>query len=287
MAVEAYHMNVFSPQFISNNTDFVKFEHNMNHHGEFNLTGESLAVKNSESDLICNNLNSSSVFSPSTKRPRDSHFGDSDALSASAFKRRSLAFSDGELLTMIQNQQQSEIDRFVAQQTEKLRTEIKTRQKTQTRMLAFAVQNAILKKLKERDDEIARLRNANWVLQERANSLYVENQIWREIAQTNEANATNLRTNLDQVLAQIETFPNAGNDLNAAESSCGSCVEGGETVSAVGNGGCKRCGEREASVLVLPCRHLCLCTVCGSALVRTCPVCDSVMNASVHINMSF
>ncbi|KAG7542201.1 Zinc finger RING-type [Arabidopsis thaliana x Arabidopsis arenosa] len=303
MAVQAHHMNIFS-QLISSNRDCVKFQENMNH-GEFDftggevplITGESFAVdplaakanfNKSESGLSYN----FTVPPPSTKRPREFQFRDSNA----PVKRRSVAFDspppsliNAELVSQIQNQQQSEIDRFVAHQTEKLRIEIEARQQTQTRMLASAVQNAIAKKLKEKDDEIVRIRNLNWVLQERVKSLYVETQIWRDIAQTNEANANTLRTNLDQVLAQIETFPTASAVVeDDVESSCGSCCGdgGGEAVTAV-SGGCKRCGEREASVLVLPCRHLCLCTVCGgSALLRTCPVCDSVMNASVHVNMS-
>ncbi|KAL1205244.1 E3 ubiquitin-protein ligase BOI [Cardamine amara subsp. amara] len=311
MAVEAHHMNIFSPQFITSNIDCVKFQQNMNH-GEFELaaagevpfiTGESLAVDplaipatkanfiKSESSLTYN-FNTSTVPPPSIKRQREFHFRDSDAQFASAVKRRSVAFGspspsliDAELVSQIQNQQQSEIDRFVAQQTEKLRIEIEARQQTQTRILAFAVQNAIAKKLKEKDDELVRIRNLNWVLQERMKSLYVENQIWRDIAQTNETNANNLRTNLDQVLAQIETLPIVSAAVeDDVESSCGSCGDG-EAITAV-SGCCKRCGEREASVLVLPCRHLCLCTVCGSALLRTCPVCDLVMNASVHVNMS-
>ncbi|KAJ0247099.1 E3 ubiquitin-protein ligase BOI [Hirschfeldia incana] len=225
----------------------------------------------------------------STKRPRGSQYLDTDANLAPAVKRRSGAFGlsssliNAELLCQIQNQQQLEIDRFVAQRTEKLRIEIEGCQRTQTRMLASAVRNAIAKKLKEKDDEIVRVRNVNFVLQERVKSLCVENQIWRDIAQTNEAHANNLRTNLDQVLAQIETLQPAVED--DAESSCGSWVEGGEAIRAVSSG-CKRCGESEASVLVLPCRHLCLCAVCGSASLRTCPVCGSVTNASVHVNMS-
>ncbi|VVB12375.1 unnamed protein product [Arabis nemorensis] len=262
-------------------------------HGEFNLTaGESFAVEpfnKSESGLTSYNLNNSSSVllpPPSAKRQRENFEF------ASAVKRRPVAFGsspsliNAEFVSQIQNQQQSEIDRFVAQQTEKLRIEIEAKQRTQTRMLVSAVQNAIVKKLKEKDDEIVRIRNLNWVLQERVKSLYVENQIWRDLAQTNEANANNLRTNLEHVLAQIETFPTASNAVeDDAESSCGSCGDDGEAVRAV-SGVCKRCGEREASVLVLPCRHLCLCTVCGSALLRTCPVCDLVMNASVHVNMS-
>ncbi|CAA0395846.1 unnamed protein product [Arabidopsis thaliana] len=302
MAVQAHHMNIFS-QFP--NRDCVKFQENMNH-GEFDfsggevplITGESFSVDPLAAKANFNKAESGLSYNftvppLSTKRQRDFQFSDSNA----PVKRRSVAFDssspssliNAELVSQIQNQQQSEIDRFVAQQTEKLRIEIEARQQTQTRMLASALQNVIAKKLKEKDDEIVRIRNLNWVLQERVKSLYVENQIWRDIAQTNEANANTLRTNLDQVLAQLETFPTTSAVVeDDAESSCGSCCGdgGGEAVTAV-SGGCKRCGEREASVLVLPCRHLCLCTVCGgSALLRTCPVCDMVMNASVHVNMS-
>lgn len=270
----------------------------MNHGGVPFVTGESLAVdplakarfNKSESGLTYK-FNSSSVLPPSAKRPRGSQYLGSDAQFASPVKRRSGAFGlassliNAELVSQIQNQQQSEIDRFVAQQTEKLRIEVETRQRTQTRMLASTFQNAITKKLKEKDNEIVRMRNLNWILQERVKSIYVENQIWRDMAQTNEAHANNLRTNLDQVLAQVQTLPTAPTVVEDDASSCGSYVEGGEGIKAVG-GSCKQCGEREACVLVLPCRHLCLCTVCGSALLRTCPVCDSVMNASVHVNMS-
>src|SRR5690606_31343258 len=89
------------------------------------------------------------------------------------------------------------------------------------------------------------------------------------------------RTNLDQVLAQMEALQTAATVVeDDAESSCGRCVEGSEAIRAVSSG-CKRCGDREAIVLVLPCRHLCLCTVCCSASLRTCPVCGSVMNTSL------
>lgn len=232
------------------------------------------------------------------KRQRDYAF-DSDAL-MTAQKRRSVAFSptasliEAQLVSQM-HQQQSDINSFVAQQTQTLRLELEARQRTQTWSLASAVQSAIDKKLKQRDEEIVRMRKLNYVLQERAKSLYVENQILRDLAQTSEATANTLRSNLEHVLAQVGELPATvatGGDVfhppveEDAVSSCGSCdgADGGD-VTAV-TGGCKRCVERTASVLVLPCRHLCLCTICGSALLQACPVCDTVMNASVHVNMS-
>ncbi|CAH8289589.1 unnamed protein product [Eruca vesicaria subsp. sativa] len=227
------------------------------------------------------------------KRQRDYAF-DSDVIMTPQ-KRRCDAFAPqaslvtAQLVSQIQ-QQQADIDRFVAQETQTLRLELEARQRTQTLSLASAFQSAIVKKLRQRDDEIVRMGKLNYVLQERVKSLYVENQILRDLAQTSEATANTLRSNLEHVLAQVDELPATGGDVfhpsveeDDAVSSSGSC-DGGDVTAVIG--GCKRCGERTASVLVLPCRHLCLCTVCGSALLQACPVCDTVMNASVHVNMS-
>ncbi|XP_010494572.1 PREDICTED: BOI-related E3 ubiquitin-protein ligase 1-like [Camelina sativa] len=294
MAVEARHMNLFSSQYITNRECVKPQMNNNNGGGGFPVTiGDQNLQYQLQSDLT--NYN----FNQSTKRQRDATTFDNTPCQIASQKRRSISeFSpssliDAELVSQIQ-QQNSEIDRFVAQQTETLRIELEARQRTQTRMLASAVQNAILKNLKAKDEEIVRVGKLNWVLQERVKSLYVENQIWRDLAQTNEATANNLRSNLEQVLAQVDDLDLVRRPLvvaeDDAESSCGSCCDGEKNVTVtetVVNGGCRRCGELTASVLVLPCRHLCLCTVCGSsALLQKCPVCDMVMNASVHVNMS-
>lgn len=163
-------------------------------------------------------------------------------------------------------------------------------------MLACVIQETIAKKLKEKDEEIQRIGKLNWALQERVKSLSAENQVWRELAQTNETTANYLRNNLEQVMAHVKEGFNHAAAEEDTESSCGSngpaenardtalMVDGGRSGSSLVRM-CKNCGVRESSVLVLPCRHLCLCNVCGST-VRKCPVCDCGMDASVHVNLS-
>ncbi|KAL2341497.1 hypothetical protein Fmac_009437 [Flemingia macrophylla] len=184
--------------------------------------------------------------------------------------------------------QQSEIDRVLAHHNEKMRMEIEEQKMRQTRMLISAIQEAMEKKLKEKDEEIQRMGKLNWALQERVKSLCMENQIWRELAQTNETTANYLRSNLEQVLAHVGEEHAAMAD-DDAQSSCGSndTAEAGKDTAAAGGGGwlCRSCGVRESVVLLLPCRHLCLCTMCGST-IRKCPICDSGMDASVHVNLS-
>ncbi|KAE9597322.1 hypothetical protein Lal_00007689 [Lupinus albus] len=179
--------------------------------------------------------------------------------------------------------QHSEIDRFIALHTEKVRMELEEQNVMQSRKLVSVIQYTVEKKLMEKDEEIDRITKLNWLLQERVKSICAENQIWRELAHTNEATAISLRTNLEQVLAaQISEDHHGGDD--DAESCCGSNCGGGgcDEVVVVGRM-CKICGVRESIVLLLPCRHLCLCTMCGST-TRNCPLCYSGINASVHVN---
>ncbi|KAI4306373.1 hypothetical protein L6164_029655 [Bauhinia variegata] len=216
------------------------------------------------------------------------------------------SFLDQEIIYQIQ-QQETEIDRFIAQHTEEVRMELEEQRMLQSRTLLSAIQDTMVKKLREKDEEIQRMGKLNWVLQERVKSLCVENQIWRELAQTNEATANSLRSNLEQVLAHVSTDDYrdvaAGGAAVAnpvaddAQSSCGSNSDEGDdrndtaaTAAVCGSESgsgrmCKNCGVRESIVLLLPCRHLCLCTMCGST-IRSCPVCHSGTNASVHVNFS-
>ncbi|KAG6536746.1 hypothetical protein ZIOFF_001814 [Zingiber officinale] len=114
-------------------------------------------------------------------------------------------------------------------------------------------------------------------LEERVKSLCVENQMWRELARSSEAVALALRADLERTLAAtVKAQAAAAED---AESCC--CGDSEEEARRA----CRCCGEREPEVLLLPCRHLCVCAACGPA-VATCPVCDCRKNGSVLVNMS-
>ncbi|KAF4350583.1 hypothetical protein CsatB_001380 [Cannabis sativa] len=220
----------------------------------------------------------------------------------------------------------SDINCFISQHTEKVRLILEHQRNLQARMLVAAFEEQMKKKLTEKDMEIIKMTKYNWVLEERVKSLCIENQLWKDLAQSNEATANSLRSNLEQLLLANVSEDNYNHNPEAvavdtaddAESCCGSNDFGREPLNdneevevgqvgkrndvvaevtgreggcddvAYGGGGrmmCRKCGVRESRVLVLPCRHLCLCTLCGSTL-RSCPVCTSVMNGSVHVNFS-
>ncbi|KAE8719984.1 putative BOI-related E3 ubiquitin-protein ligase 2 [Hibiscus syriacus] len=302
MEVEAPNMNLF-PQFIPNG-DFtcVSLVDTMQEAALYQSLCKT-SINKTDSGLT---YNVNIPVSAPRKRPRDASFVNCFDSYTVPRKNKSLGVSsvvDNGVFCQIQQQQQQEIDRLIAQHIEKVRVEIEEKWKKQSRMLFTSIQDGVVKKLKEKDVEIQRMGKLNWVLQERVKSLCLENQLWRDLAQTNEATANSLRTNLEQVLAHVGEERNANDGgltdlVDDAESSCGSCDEGWRNVVVPpqqkprealvedGKRKCRKCGEKESSVLLLPCRHLCLCSTCGSTLVGTCPVCDSLTNTSVHVNMS-
>lgn len=208
-------------------------------------------------------------------------------------------------------QQQLEVDQFITQHTQKVRMEVGERRKRYAMSLVSAIEQGIQNRLKAKEEEIENIGKLNWALEERVKSLSVENHIWRELAQTNEAKANFLRSNLEQVLAGVHNSGGArGGEaaevMDDAQSCCSSNHGGCEREDAAevgspvagGNGQressgvrnsngrkCRKCGKGESCVLLLPCRHLCLCTVCGSSQL-ICPICKSTQTASLHVNFS-
>ncbi|GAA0143273.1 hypothetical protein LIER_03997 [Lithospermum erythrorhizon] len=202
---------------------------------------------------------------------------------------------------------QLEVDRCISHHMEKVRLEMEERRRKCSRNIMAVVEESISKKLKAKEEEILKIEKLNSALVDRVKSLYVENQLWRDLAQSNEATATALRTNLEQVLTQVrdhhhhhQPYPGSVELIDDAQSCCGSNYdEGGERRNLADNvvenncsvngkinsKRCRSCGKEEACVLVLPCRHLCLCSGCDS-YVHICPVCESNKSCSLHVNLT-
>ncbi|EEF48811.1 probable BOI-related E3 ubiquitin-protein ligase 3 [Ricinus communis] len=333
MAVEAGHLNLFPPQLLGNREMMNQVEANTNIYntqmgyrlplsGTTSTTETLLPIYNSvitdsfpqktpiksESGLSYNHLPMQRKRSRESINPLLSYPTPQPNKTASP-----LSFLGQDISLQIQ-QQQLDIDHLISQHMEKVRMELEDKRKRQARRIIEAIEEGMLKRLRAKEEEIEKIGKLNWALEERVKSLCIENQIWRDLAQTNEATANALRTNLEQVLAaqvKEERTRCAGLDeaaaaaeMDDAQSCCGSSDEGEEegekrrlsercTLASrahdkdTGSSSrmCRKCRKEESCVLLLPCRHLCLCTVCGSSL-NTCPICKATKNASFHVNMS-
>ncbi|KAM0853286.1 hypothetical protein ACQ4PT_051188 [Festuca glaucescens] len=186
-----------------------------------------------------------------------------------------------------------EIDALVRVETERMRAGMEEARRRHVRALLSAPERAAAGRLRAADAaiELARCRNAT--LSERLAQISAEEQAWIGVAKSHEAAVAGLRATLDQLLqspgvAAAEGAAGEGADAEDARSCCFETPLGddagddGDAASNKSRAACKACGEGESCVLLLPCRHLCLCPACDAA-VDTCPVCAATKNASLHV----
>lgn len=184
-------------------------------------------------------------------------------------------------------------------QNKNIKLELDAQQERDVRLVLASVTTKFVKKVKIQSEQISMMAKLNMALQEKVKNLYAETQLWKDVANTAELSAMSLRKDLENILGKASKMngllPTEAVAVEEdAESCCGSTDSGkndqevcqGTTTKSDfidKNRMCKKCGERESSVLVLPCRHLCLCGVCGGSVEATCPVCNSCMTTTVHI----
>ncbi|XP_010249378.1 PREDICTED: probable BOI-related E3 ubiquitin-protein ligase 3 isoform X2 [Nelumbo nucifera] len=203
-----------------------------------------------------------------------------------------------------------EIDALVRLQNEKLRSILEETAKRHWRSLVSVLEQQVCKRLREKETELDNANRKNAELEVKVRQMMVENQIWFNIARNNEVIVSTLRSGLEQILLQSNTDQHevakegmgdsdeiVGVVADDAVSCCYEVMVEEERVSVAAEKDikenrelksrtrCKVCREKEVSVLLLPCRHLCVCKVCESRL-SICPVCNSIKNATLQIVMS-
>ncbi|XP_058085935.1 BOI-related E3 ubiquitin-protein ligase 1-like [Magnolia sinica] len=187
-------------------------------------------------------------------------------------------------------QQRDEIDRFLQAQGDQLRRTLAEKRRSHYRALLAAAEESAVRRMREKEAEVEKAARRNAELEERAAQLKAEAQVWQARARSQEAAAASLQAQLQQAMMggqaqdrRGEELGCAGGDNTPADDAESAYIDPGRAVSAVPV--CRACRRRAVSVVLLPCRHLCLCTDCDTA-VETCPLCHSVRSASVEVYLS-
>ena len=182
-------------------------------------------------------------------------------------------------------------------QNERLRAGLEEARRRHVRAVVSAVERGAARRLRAAEADLARALARNAELGERVREMGAEGQAWQGIASGHEAVAAGLRATLEQLLLQTPCAGAADEEGQGEVEDARSCCfeperqrqEGAaDDDKARGSGtraACRACGAAEACVLLLPCRHLCLCGGC-EAVVEACPVCAATKNASLHVLLS-
>ncbi|KAJ9556021.1 hypothetical protein OSB04_010635 [Centaurea solstitialis] len=203
------------------------------------------------------------------------------------------------------DQQRDEIERFQSRIRvcvgEEIRRTLAEKRQRHYLALLEAAEVSISRRLKDKDAEAEKAVWRQAELEARAVQLRTEAEAWRARAAAAEAVAAGLKAQLQQAMvvcgsggggggrycaSHIEDAPPgyataAGDNTEDAESAY---IDPDRVVVASGPG-CKACGKRVASVVLLPCRHLCVCSECDG-VVLACPLCLSFRSSSVQVYMS-
>ncbi|KAI4327216.1 hypothetical protein L6164_019704 [Bauhinia variegata] len=197
-------------------------------------------------------------------------------------------------------QQRDEIDQFLQAQGDQFRRALAEKRHKHYRALLSLAEESLARRLREKEVEVEKATRRNAELEARAAQLNVEAQVWQAKAKAQEATAVSLQAQLQQAIMN-------GTAMGGQDKRGGGCVaEDGGLSCALGAEGqaedaesayvdpdrlvlsgpkCRGCGKRVASVVVLPCRHLCICTECDTRF-RACPVCLTVKNSTVEVYLS-
>ncbi|CAK9211809.1 unnamed protein product [Sphagnum troendelagicum] len=210
---------------------------------------------------------------------------------------RSVLFAVGEDLNSQLQQQREEIEQFFKMQGEQARQLLEEKRQRHLQSLIAAIEEGVSRRLQEKDLEVEKMKRQNSELAEHVKQVSLEAHHWQNKARTYEAMATALRTNLQQAQQAVafsreQSKEGCGDSEadDAASSHHGDMDDAHartfkENRELREQRTCRVCRCNDVSILLLPCRHLCLCKECESRL-DACPLCRSLKNASVQVYMS-
>ncbi|XP_073145928.1 BOI-related E3 ubiquitin-protein ligase 1-like [Henckelia pumila] len=198
--------------------------------------------------------------------------------------------SIGNNLKMEMDRQTEEFGRYIKLQEENILKGVRELNHRHTVSLLSTLEKGVNKKLHEKALEVENVNRKNKELADKIKQVSTEAQSWHYRAKYNESVINILKNNIEQLMAQGASRAHEG----SGDSEVDDAVSGTnhrQIISGLENRGCqtgrlicRSCKSKEVSILLLPCRHLCLCTDC-EGLSDICPVCQVMKTAGVHVHM--
>ncbi|KAH9568458.1 hypothetical protein CY35_03G077900 [Sphagnum magellanicum] len=192
-------------------------------------------------------------------------------------------------------QQSEEIKLLFKAQGQQVCQLLEEKRQWHSRALLAAIEEGLSQFFQKKDLEIENVKRQNLQLTEYVKQLSLVAHHWEAKATTTEAMVTALRSNLQQA-QQAVAF-----SREQSKEGCGDSEADDAASSHHGDDPhaqtfkenrelheqrtCRVCHYNDVSILLLPCRHLCLCKECEACL-DACPLCRSLKNASVQVYMS-
>ncbi|PON98984.1 E3 ubiquitin-protein ligase BOI [Trema orientale] len=211
----------------------------------------------------------------------------------------SIIYSLGDNVRTELDRQKEEFDQYLRIQEEHLAKGVRDLKQRHIASFLSAIEKGVSKKLREKDVEIENMNRKNRELVERIKQVATEAQSWHYRAKYNESVVNVLKSNLQQAISQgadqgKEGFGDSEVDDAASyiDPNHFLSIPGGAVKSLSKNNQgskenmtCRACKSKEVSMLLMPCRHLCLCKECDG-FVGVCPVCQLMKTASVQVYLS-
>lgn len=203
------------------------------------------------------------------------------------------------LAAPLQQDRDDEIEQLLKIQNDQLKSFFEEKRQRYSRHLVATMEEGFASRLREKDAEMDKVKRHNQDLMKRYTQFNAELHHWQTKAREMESMVSILRSNLQHAQQQAQ-FPLS---LNQSKEGCGDSEADDCASSYVDNINdahtrtfnenkelreqrtCRVCRCNDVSMLLLPCRHLCLCQDCEGQL-HACPLCRTPKNASVQVFMS-
>ncbi|KAK4781554.1 hypothetical protein SAY86_015656 [Trapa natans] len=185
----------------------------------------------------------------------------------------------------------ADIDRFLKIEADRLRQNIMEKIKASQLQSLSILESRILQKLHEKEVELKTVNSKNLELEQHVQQLAVEAGAWQQEAQRIENMIVALNYELQKIQAQSKDSKEGCGESEVDDTA--TCCNGRATdlhLLSRENGDkkevmvCKFCSFNRVCMLLLPCRHLCVCKECESRLIF-CPLCQSMKSMSLEVVM--